>query len=137
MILRFLFVNYCLTKNHNYHNYCQCIRLCYKSQVRCNLWSFIEDFMLFVLYLKEYTGLLQCSIIENQRNVDDMITTNQIITIFTIKVGSLSEIFQTFIPRTLKKIGENPLWGHRYLGFYTLYERETCTKVSIFRSATI
>ena len=48
--------------------------------------------MLFVFYLKEYTGLLQCLIIENQRNVDDMITTNQIITIFTIKVGSLSEI---------------------------------------------
>ena len=40
--------------------------------------------MLFVLYLKEYTRLLQCSIIENQTNGDDTVIASQIITIFTI-----------------------------------------------------
>ena len=40
--------------------------------------------MLFVLYLKEYTRLLRCSIIENQKNGDDTVITSQIIMIFTI-----------------------------------------------------
>ena len=40
--------------------------------------------MLFILYHKEYTRLLRCSIIENQKNRDNMIIADQIITIVTI-----------------------------------------------------
>ena len=35
-------------------------------------------------------------------------------------------------PEHRKKIAKCPLWGHRYLGFYTPYGCETCTKVSFF-----
>ena len=55
------------------------------NKSRMHLQSLVEDFMLFVYFnLKEYTQLLQCSIIENQKNGDDSVIASQIITIFTI-----------------------------------------------------
>ena len=38
-----------------------------------HLQSLVEDFMLFILYLKEYTRLMRFSIIEKPKNGDDMI----------------------------------------------------------------
>ena len=81
-ILKFLYVDYCLTKNHDCHDYCQCICLCYESQWIINQeckfgWGFHTICTFISRNIHDYS-------IENQKNDDDTIIASQIIMIFMI-----------------------------------------------------